>query len=85
MNKDTELYERAALCHERALNSSKEAEQARWLELASIWLILADSACAKRAQPTIAEEEPIELGIEEMISLTPTNEGWRLETAPVGS
>lgn len=42
MNKAAELYERAALCHQRAVNCYKEAEKAGWFELAHIWLILAD-------------------------------------------
>ena len=67
MNKASKLYERAALCHQRAINCVKQTEKEGWFELASIWLILADGMSAKSVQFTIAEE-PIELIIEEMIS-----------------
>jgi hypothetical protein len=65
MHQASELYERAALCHERAVNSLKQAEQKHWFELASIWLILADNASARRDSAPV--KEPIELSIEEMI------------------
>lgn len=47
MNKAAELYERAAVCHQRAGESSKETEQKGWFELASIWLMLADSVSTR--------------------------------------
>jgi len=61
MNKAAELYERAALCHERAGKSSKKAEQTGWFELACIWLMLADRASARPVK------EPLELTAEEMV------------------
>jgi hypothetical protein len=67
MHQASELYERVALCHERAVNSLKQAEQKRWFELASIWLILADNASTRRESAPL--KEPVELSIEEMLRL----------------
>ena len=47
MNEAAELYERAALCHQRAVNFSKEVEKKGWFELACIWLVLADNVSAR--------------------------------------
>lgn len=68
MTKAAELYERAVLCHQRSVNCLREAEKKGWFQLASIWLILADSASARiESGPT---EEALELTVEQMISLT---------------
>lgn len=63
MNKAAELYERAAVCHQRAGKSSKETEQKGWFELACIWLMLADGVSARiEFGPA---KEPLELTAEE--------------------
>ena len=59
------LYARAAHCHQRSINCSKETEQRGWFELASIWMMLADSASAKRIK-SLAANDPIELTVEQM-------------------
>jgi hypothetical protein len=56
MNRSAKLYERAVLCHHRAISCSKEAEKEGWFRLASIWLILADSASANRIESVAAED-----------------------------
>lgn len=68
MSKVAELYERAALCRQKSVNCSREAEKKGWFQLASIWLILADSLSARfEFRPA---EEVLELTAEEMLSLT---------------
>jgi hypothetical protein len=67
MNKADQLYERAVACHQRAANSLRESEKKGWLELATIWLILAESASAKRIQFNSADAL-IELSIEDVVS-----------------
>jgi len=47
MTKADKLYERAALCHQQAGKSSKEAEKKGWFDLACIWLMLADSVSGR--------------------------------------
>jgi hypothetical protein len=66
MNKATELYERAVLCHQRSVNCSREAEKKGWFQLASIWLILADRVSAQIEFGPF--KEALELTAEEMIS-----------------
>lgn len=65
MTKAAELYEHAALCHERAGTSSKEAEKRGWFELACIWLTLADTVSARIEFGPV--QEPLELTGEEII------------------
>ena len=67
MDKAAELYERAAICHQRAGKSSNEAGQKGWFELACIWLMLADSVSARKAFG--AAKEPLELTAEERVYL----------------
>jgi hypothetical protein len=68
MTSAAKLYERAALCHEKAAKSATEAEEKGWFELACIWLRLADSVTARiEFEPA---KQPLELAANQIISPT---------------